>query len=124
VAVRSAGESSDFDFSVARLSLILGAGILARICYLFIESQTAFAIFAMVPSRIASSAGESDTKTAIARCFPLGNVIMPISFVAAVIPFSVPDVPVLCATFVPAGRSPFKRLGPGVDSVMNLKTSA
>ena len=37
----------------------------------------------------------SVTKTAIAKCFPFGSVMIPISLVAAVIPFLVPEVPVL-----------------------------
>jgi len=51
------------------------------------ESAIDFEIFAMTLSRVASSAGESDTKTAMAKCFPFGRVIIPMSFVAAVIPF-------------------------------------
>src|ERR1700682_2895612 len=80
--------------------------------YLLHLSQTALATFAITPSRVASSAGESETKTAIAKCrppaapllAPLDNVTSPMSLVAAVTPLTVPDVPVLCATIVPAGR--------------------
>jgi hypothetical protein len=38
-------------------------------------------------------------------------------------PFSVPEVPVLCATGVPAGSAPFRRAGPGVESVMSCSSS-
>ena len=40
------------------------------------------------------AAGESETKTAIARCFPLGKVTIPMSFVAAVLPPNVPLEPI------------------------------
>jgi len=55
----------------------------------------------MTPSRTASFAPESETKTEIAICRPLGSVTSPTSLVAAVTPSTVRDVPVLCATTVP-----------------------
>ena len=41
--------------------------------YLLHLSQTAFAIFAITPSRIASSAGESETKTASHQAYVIGR---------------------------------------------------
>lgn len=78
--------------------------------YLLHSSHAVRATFAIAASRIASSAVESDTKTAIARCRPFGSVTNPTSFVAAVTPSTVPDEPVLCAATVPLGNSPLKRL--------------
>ena len=50
-------------------------------------SQTAFAILAITPSRVPSSAGESETNIAMATWRPFGSVMIPMSLVAAVIPF-------------------------------------
>ena len=89
----SAREHLDTNLFAEGLHLSLLA---ARFHYFALtESKINLAALAITPSRMESSAGESETKIAIARCFPLGKVTMPISFVAAVIPFSVPDVPVL-----------------------------
>ena len=74
--------------------------------YLLHSSHAAFATFAMTSSRTALFAPESETKTEIARCRPLGSVTSPISLVAAVTPSTVRDVPVLCATTVPLGNNP------------------
>ena len=51
-------------------------------------------------------------------CLSLGRVMIPTSFIAGVMPSAVVnDVPVLCATSVPAGNLPFIRLFPVVQSV-------
>src|SRR5882757_9539329 len=65
------------------LHFVFGAGCCADEA----QSQAAFAILAMTLSRVASSAEESETKTATARCRPSGRVIMPMSLVAEVMPF-------------------------------------
>src|SRR5205823_3214989 len=88
------------------------------------QSQAAFAIRAMTLSRVASSAEESETKMATARCVPFGSVMIPISLVAEVMPFWVPPVPVLCATTVPAGNSPLRRFAPGMASVISFNNKA
>ena len=54
-----------------------------------------------------------DTYTQIAKCFPLGNVTIPMSFTAAVRPsLFVSEVPVLWATSVFNGSCPFIRWTP------------
>jgi hypothetical protein len=63
--------------------------------YLLHSSHAAFVTFAMTPSRTASFAPESETKTEIAICRPFGSVTSPTSLVAAVTPFTVDEVPVL-----------------------------
>jgi hypothetical protein len=73
------------------LYFVFGAGCCADEA----QSQAAFAIRAMTLSRVVSSAEESETKTATARCVPLGSVMIPISLVAEVMLFRVPPVPVL-----------------------------
>jgi hypothetical protein len=63
--------------------------------YLLHSAHAAFVTFAMTPSRTASFAPESETKTAIAICRPFRSVTSPTSLVAAVTPFTVDEVPVL-----------------------------
>jgi hypothetical protein len=78
----------------------------------------------MTSSRTALFAPESETKTEIAICRPFGSVTSPTSLVAAVTPFTVDEVPVLCATTVPSGYSPLMRFGPVVVSVINCSNKA
>src|SRR4028119_1023955 len=59
--------------------------------YLLHSSHATFVTFAMTSSRIASFAGESETKTEIAICCPFGSVTIPTSLVAAVTPFTVDE---------------------------------
>src|SRR5437667_12760053 len=84
------------------------------------RSQAALARRAMIASRVSSLAAESETNAATARCRTSGRVIVPVSYVAEVMPFRVPPVPVLCATTVPAGNSPLRRFAPGLDSVISF----
>ena len=81
-------------------------------------------ILAITTSRVDYFAKESATKTAMAKCRPFGSITKPISLVAPVITLTVPDVPVLCATVVPAGKSPFSRLAPVGDSIISFSNNA
>ena len=56
-------------------------------------SHTALLIFAITASRVASSAGESETKTAMAMCLPLGSVTSPIGCSASCVHSRVPPLP-------------------------------
>lgn len=99
--------------SIASATLLQMPRLVNLLCiYLFHLSHTARATFAITSPRVTSSAVEPDTKTAIAKCRPSASFISPTSFVAAVTPSTVRDVPVLCATTVPSGNSPLIRFGP------------
>src|SRR5579863_5124738 len=82
------------------------------------KSNAARAMRAMTRSRAASFRVLAFTYTDTASRPPFGNAITPLSFVAAVKPFTVPLEPVLCATIVPAGNNPFSRPGPVVVAFM------
>jgi len=90
--------------------------------YLLHSSHAAKANFRMTFSRTALFAPESETKTEIARCRPFGSVTSPTSLVATVTPFTVGEVPVLCATTVPSGSSPLMRFEPVVVSALRTRS--
>ena len=115
VQLKRAGkvETGAFDltgFVVARLRRKEGgAAPPASWPYLCTPANQSHAIrdaLAIARSRVASSPLESETNTAIASFSPFGSVTRPTSFVAALTPFTVSEVPVLWATTVPAGNIP------------------
>lgn len=68
-------------------------------------------IFAIADARSADSAVESAMKAAIVMSVLSGVLRMPTSFVAAVTPFHLPLVPVLCMICQSPGTPAFRRSG-------------
>ena len=74
----------------------------------------------MIESLTASFRVLALTYTDTASRPPPGKKITPLSFVAAVSPFTLPVEPVLCATTVPVGNNPLRRVG---NVVVAFRTS-